>query len=180
MFDEARPTRRSLRCGDRIVQPSSLVAFPAVQHLRQQLFAILKMPVEAAFADTEIARQQFDADGFNSLGGKARKRCANPVVGLQWRRFKRGCGGHVVFCVCRGTIPECDERVKLGDCYDSTSARVAAKISGASPKPGSQCTPASLRNQVSWRLAKRRVACWICCTASFSLRRPARCSRSCE
>src|SRR5271156_424311 len=180
MLHEARPPRRSLRRDDCIVEPRSLVAFPAVQHLRQQLLAILKMPVEAAFADAEIPRQQFDAHGFNSLGGKARKRGANPVVGLQWRRFKRGCGSHVVFYVCRGTIPECNGRVKLRDCYDFKIASAAAKISGASPKPASQCTPASLRNQVSWRLAKRRVACWICRTASFSLSRPARCSRNCE
>src|SRR5580693_1726090 len=180
MFDKTRPPRRSLRRDNRIVQPRSLVAFPSVEHLRQQLFAVLKMPVETAFAHPEITRQQFDADGFNSLGGKARKRGANPVVGLQRRRFKRSCGSHVVFSVCRGTIPECVERVKLRDGYDFTIARAAAVISGASPKPGSQCTPDSLRNQVSWRLAKWRVACWICCTASFSLRRPARCSRSCE
>src|SRR5271155_3501021 len=180
MFDEARPARCGVRGDDRVVQPCSFVAFPTVQHLRQQLFAILKMPVEAALADAEIARQQFNAHGFNSLGGKARKRGANPIVGLQWRRFKRGCGSHVVFYVCRGTIPECSERVKLRDCYDFTMARAAAKISGASPKPASQCTPVSLRNQVSWRLAKRRVACWICRTASFSLSRPARCSRNCE
>jgi len=174
MFDEARPPSRGLWCDHCIVQPSSLVAFPAVQHLRQQLFSILKMPVEAAFAHPKIARQQFNAHGFDSLGGKARKRGANPIVGLEWRRFKRGCGSHVVFYVCRGTIPECNGRVKLRDCYDFTSASAAEEISGASPKPASQCTPASLRNQVSWRLAKRRVACWICCTASFSLMRPAK------
>ena len=77
--------------------------------------------------------------------------------------------------MCRETIPECIGRVKLGDCYNFAIARAAAKISGASPNPVSQCTPASLRNQVSWRFAKRRVACWIWWTASFSLRRPARC-----
>src|ERR1700691_263268 len=117
MFDKALPPRRSLRCDNRIVQPSSLLSSPAVQPLRRQLFAILKMPVEAAFAHPEIARQQFDAHGFNSLGGKARKRGANPVVGLQWRRFKRSCGSHVVFSACRGTIPERNGRVKLRDCY---------------------------------------------------------------
>src|SRR5580692_6272489 len=180
MFDEARPPRRSLRRDNRIVQPSNLVAFPAVQHPRQQLFAILKMPVEAAFAHPKIARQQFNAHGFDSLGGKARKRGANPIVGLQWSRFKRGCGSHVVFYVCRGTIPECIERVKLRNCYDFAIASAAAEISGVSPKPASQCTLDSLRNQVSWRLAKRRVACWICCTTSFSLAHPASCSRSCE
>src|SRR5271156_53771 len=180
MLDKARPARRGAWRDDSIVEPRGFVAFPAVQHLRQQLFAILKMPVEAAFADAEVARQQFNAHGFNSLGGKARERSTNPIVGLQWRRFKRGCGSHVVFYACRGTIPECNGRVKLRDCYDFKIASAAAKISGASPKPASQCTPASLRNQVSWRLAKRRVACWICRTASFSLSRPARCSRNCE
>src|ERR1700722_9822385 len=180
MFDESRPARRGVWTEYGLVEPGGFVAFPTVQHLRQQLFAILKMPVEAAFADAEVTRQQFDAHGFNSLGGKARKRGANPIVGLQRRRFKRGCGSHVVFSVCRGKIPDRIERVKLRVCYEFTIARAAAEISGASPKPASQCTPDSLRNQVSWRLAKRRVACWICCTASFSFRRPARCSRNCE
>src|SRR5277367_3329861 len=121
MFNEARPTRGSQWSDDRVVEPRSFVALPTVQHLRQQLFAILKMPVEAALADAEIAREQFDAHGFNSLGGKARKRGANPIVGLQWRRLKRGRGSHVVFYVCRGTIPECNGRVKLGDCYVASS-----------------------------------------------------------
>jgi hypothetical protein len=149
MLDEARPTRRSLRRDHRIIQPSDLVAFPTVQHFRQQLFAVLKMPIEAALADAQIARQQFDAHGLNSLVGKARERGANPIVGLQWRRFKRGCRSHVVFYVCRGTIPECIERVKLRNCYDFAIASAAAEISGASPKPASQCTLDSLRNQVS-------------------------------
>ena len=101
MFDKPRPTRRGLRCDHDIVQPSGLVAFPAVQHLRQKLFAILKMPVETAFAYAEVAGEQFDAHGFNSLGGKARERGANPIVGLQWRRFKRSCGSQGVLCVPR-------------------------------------------------------------------------------
>src|SRR5271170_5942702 len=137
MLDEARPARRRVRRDDSIVEPGGFVAFPAVQHLRQQLFAILKMPVEAAFADAEVARQQFNAHGFDSLGGKARERSTNPIVGLQWRRFKRGCGSHVVFYVCRGTIPECIERVKLRDCYDFAIASAAATISGASPRQAS-------------------------------------------
>src|ERR1700722_16366584 len=70
MFDESRPARRGVWTEYGLVEPGGFVAFPTVQHLRQQLFAILKMPVEAAFADAEVTRQQFDAHGFNSLGGK--------------------------------------------------------------------------------------------------------------
>ena len=118
MFDEARPTRGGVRSDDRIVEPRGFVAFPAVQHLREQLLAILKMPVEAALAHAEIAREQFDAHGFNSLGGKAREGSTNPIIGLQRRRLESGCSSHVVFYACRETIPECIERVKLRDCYD--------------------------------------------------------------
>src|SRR5271170_4004169 len=51
----------------------------------------------------------------------------------------------------RGVIARrcvCETNQGSTDGHDFRMARAAAEISGASPKPGSQCTPDSLRNQV--------------------------------
>src|ERR1700722_11940415 len=63
---------------------------------------------------------------------------------------------------------ECPRPTVAGGSY--RAARAAARIRGSSPKPGSQWTSSSLRNQVPWRFEKRRVACWMRGTASAMAR----------
>ena len=84
MFDETGPARSGAWSYNRRAQPFGFVAFPAFEHLREQFFAVLKMPVEAAFADAEVARQQFDAHRLDPFGGQPREGGADPVVRLQW------------------------------------------------------------------------------------------------
>src|SRR5260221_9592473 len=47
-------------------------------------------------------------------------------------------------------------------------------IAVSSPRPVSQCTSASRRNQVSWRLAYCRVPCWMAARASAKVTSPRR------
>src|SRR5208283_1037572 len=75
-------------------QPLRFAAFPAAEHLREEVFAIAKMPVKAALTRAQIARQQFDADGFDTLGGETCKGSTNPIIGLKRRGTCWGCGRH--------------------------------------------------------------------------------------
>jgi len=56
------------------------------------------MPVEAAFADTEIARDDFDADGVETIGAEAREPRVNPAFRLERRLGSLLWSGHVVNC----------------------------------------------------------------------------------
>ena len=84
---EAGPAGGGFRGDHGFIEPVDFFFFPAIEHAAEEFFAILKVPVEAAFADAEVAGEQFDAHGFNAFAGEARERSSNPVFGLQRRCF---------------------------------------------------------------------------------------------
>jgi len=79
---EAGPAGGGFRGDHGFIEPVDFFSFPAVEHAAEKFFAILKVPVEAAFADAEVPGEQFDANGFNAFAGEAGERSSNPVVGL--------------------------------------------------------------------------------------------------
>jgi len=88
MVNEARPARSRFGRDHGFVDPLNFVFFPAVEHFREKLLAILKVPVKTAFADAQITGQQFDTHRLHAFAGKARERGSNPIVGLERRRFQ--------------------------------------------------------------------------------------------
>jgi len=55
-----------------------------VEHLHQEFVAITEVPVEAAFADAKVTREDFDTDRFDTVVRQPSNAGAYPVVWMKW------------------------------------------------------------------------------------------------
>jgi hypothetical protein len=96
-FDELSPAggdAAAIRC--HLVEPFCFAFFPASKHFGDQVLAVTEMPIEAAFADGEVACEDFDADSVNPFGGKARETGKDPIVWMKRDGFDGRGASHTV------------------------------------------------------------------------------------
>jgi len=93
-LDEFCPARGGASLVARgFLKPSDFFALPIVEDGIEEILAVAEMPIEAAFADAEIAGEKLDADGFDAVLGETDGCGANPVLRLERRGSNRGRGG---------------------------------------------------------------------------------------
>src|SRR6185437_11245323 len=168
----ARPPTRWVTVNLALIDvPIYMPRFPSLQHRRQQILSVAKMPIKAPLTDSELFRKILNAYRFSAFAGKNSHRAANPIGAFQSGGMF-SISSHRVrlhlsirYRMVDIRIPDVMLRRQYRRVFSDYSLtapmsfRASAAVAGSSPNRSIQCTPRSLRNQVICRLAYCRVAC---------------------